>query len=153
MGGPSSSGQTSTTSQLYSWRDILPPWTQVGQQAILPKLFERFEAGGLTPEQERTLMGAQRASIEDATSTARKNLISRLSSQGISGASPLAAGEFSNIESDRITGIQRAAADLAKLKVGALDTATQHLLSGLYAPPPSAVGTTSYGTQRSSGGK
>ena len=45
QGGGWSQGTSTSTPNLYSWRDILPPWVQAGQQTALPQLMERAATG------------------------------------------------------------------------------------------------------------
>lgn len=148
-GGPSSS--SSTKPVVYTWKELLPPWVQAGQQAMLPSLFQRYFAGGLTPDQLRTLEGTAKSQIEDSATQARGALTGRMAQQGVDLRSPAMMGGFGDIESDRLASTQRMAMDLAKAKIGSMDTATQQLLTALYTPPPAAVGQKS--SQSSSGGK
>lgn len=147
-GGPSSSGSSNPV--LYSWKDILPPWVQSGQQSALPFLMNRASEGGLTPSEERMLWSQARGSVEQSSNDATRNLARQLASSGLSPSSPMAAGAFADLGLDKTTSISKAALDFAKLKMGAKDTAIGQLLTALYTPPPVAVGQVS--TQSSSGG-
>lgn len=148
-GGPTSSG--TSTSTLYSWKDILPPWVQSGQQSVLPWLMNRASEGGMTPSEERQLWGQARGTVEQAGNEATRNLSRQLASSGLSPSSPMTAGAFADLGLDKTTSISKAALDFAKLKMGAKDTAIGQLLTALYTPPPVAVGQTSY--QSGGGGK
>ena len=152
-GGPKSTQSSTTTPTLYSWKELLPPWVQAGQRALMPSLFQRYYAGGLTPEQMAVLSGSARSQIENAATTARQNLAGRMASQGVNLGSPAWAGGLGDIEAERLGSTQRMAMDLAKAKIGAMDTATQQLLTALYTPPPAAVGQTTTQSSKSSGGK
>ncbi len=141
-GGSGGGGQQTTQSHLYNWRDILPPWIQSGQQTVLPWLLGRAQTG-LLPSEERILWGQARDTIEDSYQGATKNLSRQIATSGLSPSSPMAAGGYADLASDKMTTTSKAALDFAKLKMGAKDTAIGQLLTALYTPPPAAVGTTS----------
>ena len=160
-GSPTSSGTTNSTSsstpQLYNWRDILPPWVQSGQQAALPWLMSRAQQG-LAPQEERDLWGGMNSEIGTSSDLATKNLSRQIASSGMSPSSPAVAGGYADLAADRMSTTSKAALDFAKMKMGAKDTAIGQMLSALYTPSPAAVGNTSqsqsWGTTRqSSGGK
>ena len=146
MGGGGSSQPTQTTqSKLYNWKDILPPWVQTGQQTALPWLLGRAQTGML-PGEERNLWGQARESIESSSEGAGKNLSRMLATSGLSPSSPMAAGGFADLAADKMTTTSKAALDFAKMKMGARDTAIGQMLTALYTPPPTAVGTNSQST-------
>ena len=149
-GGPTQSstqfGQSTTTPTLYSWKDILPPWVQTGQQNILPWLTSRALSGGMTPTEERNLWGQARGTIEDASQTAGRNLSRQLATSGMSPSSPMVAGAYSDLAVDKVSQTSKAALDFAKMKMGARDTAIGQLMTALYTPPPAAVGSTTQST-------
>lgn len=152
-GGGGSIGQTSTgtstsTPNLYSWKDILPPWVQSGQQTVLPWLMTRASEG-LLPSEERNLWGQAKGSIEDSSMQANRNFSRQLASSGLSPASPMVAGGYADLGVDKMTTTSKAALDFAKMKMGAKDTAIGQLLTALYTPPPVAVGQTTTSTQSS----
>ena len=161
MGGssPTSSGTTSSTStstpQLYNWRDILPPWVQSGQQAALPWLMSRAQQG-LAPQEERDLWGQMKSEIGTSGDLATKNLSRQIASSGMSPSSPAVAGGYADLAADRMSAMSKAALDFAKMKMGAKDTAIGQMLSALYTPAPAAVGNTSqsqsWGTTSQGGG-
>jgi len=150
MGGGGPTSQGSSNPVMYNWKDILPPWVQSGQQAVLPWLMSRASEGGMLPSEEKMLWGQARSSIEDASNQANKNLSRQLASSGLSPSSPMAAGAFADLGLDKVTSTSKAALDFAKLKMGAKDTAIGQLLTALYTPPPVATGQVS--TQSSGGG-
>ncbi len=143
-------GTSTTTPTLYSWKDILPPWVQTGQQQVLPWLTSRALSGGMTPIEERNLWGQARGTIEDASQTAGTNLSRQLAMSGLSPSSPMVAGAYSDLALDKTTQTSKAALDFAKMKLGARDTAIGQLLTALYTPPPAAVGSTTTSTQTAS---
>ncbi len=159
MGGGSGgqSGNTISSTQtnptLYSWRDILPPWVQSGQQTVLPWLMGRASEG-LLPNEERDLWGQVKGDIASTSDTASKNLSRQIASSGMSPSSPMVAGGFADLASDKLATTSKAALDFAKMKMGAKDTAIGQLLTALYTPPPVAVGSTTTGSsmQTTSGG-
>ena len=150
MGGGAPSSQSQSNPSLYSWKQILPPWVQAGQQQTLPWLMSRAAEGGMLPSEERNLWGEARTTIEDASNQATRALSGRLATSGMSPSSPMAAGGFADLAADKLTTTSKAALDFAKMKMGARDTAIGQLLTALYTPPPVAVGQTS--TSTSGGG-
>ena len=149
-GAPSSQSQSNPT--LYSWKEILPPWVQAGQQTTLPWLMSRAVEGGMLPGEERKLWGEAKGTVEDASTKAMRALSGRLATSGLSPSSPMAAGGFADLASDKLTATSKAALDFAKLKMGARDTAIGQLLTALYTPPPVAVGQTTTSTSGGGGG-
>lgn len=145
--GSSGGGTSSTTSKLYNWRDLLPPWIQQGQQQALPWLMQRAEAGGMLPGEEATLRGMARRDIDTATSQGLQQLGSRMAMSGANPASPAATEATGGIMSDRLGNLAGASVNLAKLKMGAQSGAINQMLTGLYTPPPYAVGTSSQSQQ------
>lgn len=143
-------GTSTSTPNLYSWKDILPPWVQSGQQTVMPWLMSRA-ATGLTPGEESTLWGQARDTIEGSSNQAGRNMARQFATSGISPTSGAAAGAFSDLASDKLTTTSKAATDFAKMKMGARDTAIGQLLTALYTPPPAAVGQTTVSEQRSTG--
>ena len=151
MGGGSGGGTSGTSgTQLYTWKDILPPWIQAGQQATLPYLMSRAQTG-LLPGEERSLWGGVKGTLEQGAMDAGKGLSRMLASSGISANSPSAAGGFADLASDKLTATSKAALDFAKTKIGARDTSIGQLLTALYTPPP--VATSQWSTQSNGGGK
>jgi len=148
-GGPQSSGSTNT--KAITWEQLLPPWVQAGQQEFLPYLMKRAYEGGMTPEEEELLKGMARTEVRGAGQAARQGLAGRMAASGLSPRSGLWASEMGNIGASEVTGISQAMANLAKLKMGAGESARQQVLTALYTPPPYATAT--YGSQQSSGGK
>jgi len=151
MGGSSGGGggSSSTNTQLYTWKDILPPWIQSGQQAALPWLMQRAQTG-LLPSEETSLWGDIKGTVEQGSNLAGKNFSRQMASSGISPNSPAAAGGWADLGSDKITATSKAALDFAKAKIGAKDTAIGQMLTALYTPPPVATG--QYSTTNSGGG-
>jgi len=152
-GGGAPSSQSQSNPSLYSWREILPPWVQAGQQQALPWLMSRAAEGGMLPSEERQLWGEARGTIEDAANQATRALSGRLATSGMSPGSPMAAGGFADLAVDKMTATSKAALDFAKMKMGARDTAIGQLLTALYTPPPVAVGQTTTSTSGGGGGK
>ena len=150
-GAPSSQSQSNPT--LYSWKEILPPWVQGGQQQVLPWLMSRAAEGGMLPSEERQLWGEAKTTVESSSEQANKELSRRLALSGMSPSSPMAAGGFADLAADKMTATSKAALDFAKMKMGARDTAIGQLLTALYTPPPVAVGQTSTSTSGGGGGK
>jgi hypothetical protein len=148
-GGSGSGGSGSSGTNLYTWKDILPPWIQTGQQATLPYLMDKAKTG-LLPSEERSLWGGVKGSLEQGSMDAGQNLSRMLASSGISASSPAAAGGFADLASDKVTATSKAALDFAKTKIGAKDTSIGQLLTALYTPPP--VATSQWSSQTSSGG-
>jgi hypothetical protein len=148
-GGPESSG--TTTTKAITWEQLLPPWVQKGQQEFLPYLMQRAYEGGMTPEEEELLKGMARTETRAAGQGARQGLAQRMASSGLSPSSNIWTSELGNIGASEVTGISQAMANLAKLKMGAGESARQQLLTALYTPPPYATAT--QGSQQSSGGK
>jgi hypothetical protein len=148
-GGTTSGGGTgtsTTTPNLYTWKKLLPPWVQAGQQAVLPWLMGRAKEGML-PSEERQLWGQAKDTIASSGQGASQNLSRQLAMSGLSPSSPMAAGGFADLASDQVTQTSKAALDFAKMKMGARDTAIGQLLTALYTPPPSAVGSTTTSNQ------
>lgn len=154
--GPSStgSGSGSSTPHLYNYEKLMTPWQMAGQQATLPMLMQRAFSGGLSPEEERALLGTVRQQTDQEFEQQQKGLVSKAALSGLSPTSPVVIGERGNLGADRIAARTNAALNFAKLKMGAGDTARQQLLTALYAQPPYTVGnvSTSTQTQQSSGG-
>lgn len=151
-GGPTSTSSGSSNPVLYNWKDILPPWVQGGQQAVLPWLMSRASEGGMLPSEERALWSQARGTVEQNANQATKNLSRQLATSGLAPSSPMAAGAFADLGLDKNTAMTKAAMDFAKLKMGARDTAIGQLLTALYTPPPVAVGQYSQQVQQSGGG-
>lgn len=154
-GGPSQSQSGSGWSKAWTepitWETLLPPWVKAGQRKLLPMLEERVKEGGLTPDEERLLWGMARSEVAQAGTSARKALAGRMAASGISPTSPVWAGELADIEAQVPAGIASAVANMAKLKIGAKDTATKNLLTALYTPPPYATAHFAESEQQSSG--
>jgi hypothetical protein len=106
-------------------------------------------ATGLMPQEERTLWGQAKGSIEDASTQANKGFARQLATSGLSASSPMAGGGYADLAADKMTTTSKAALDFAKMKMGAKDTAIGQMLTALYTPPPVAVGNT---TTSSTGG-
>jgi len=150
-GGSSGGGGSSVSNPtLYSWREILPPWVQAGQQSVLPWLMSRAQEG-LLPDEEQKLWGQVKDQIESSGMDASKNLARQMATSGVSASSPASAGAYADLASDKLTTTSKAALDFAKMKLGQKDTAIGQLLTALYTPPPVAVGQTTF-QQSSSGG-
>jgi hypothetical protein len=152
-GGGGGGGTSTSVSnpQLYSWREILPPWVQSGQQSVLPWLMSRAQEG-LLPDEEAKLWGQIKEQIESSSNEASRNLARQIATSGMSPSSPMVSGGFADLASDRLTTTSKAALDYAKMKLGQKDTAIGQLLTALYTPPPVAVGQTTTQYQQSRGG-
>ncbi len=150
--GPTSTGSGSGTPHLYNWENLMTPWQTAGQQQTLPMLMQRAFAGGLTPEEERTLLGTVRQQTDLEFEQQQKGLASKAALSGLSPSSPVVIGERGNLAADRIAARTGAGLNFAKLKMGAGDTARQQLLTALYAQPPYAVGNVSTQQTQTSGG-
>lgn len=149
MGGDSSPSGTSYP-VLFNWQELLPPWTQAGQQIALPYLMSEAITGGMTPTVEKSLWGSILSDIDNAASQARRNVASRwIGGGGAALNSPAYNAAMSSVDIDRISQMRKAAADFAKIKQGARDTATKNMLTALYTPPPSSTAQVS---QQSGGG-
>ena len=135
-------GQGTSTSTLYNWKKILPPWVQTGQQAVLPWLQSRAQTG-LLPAEERALWGGMREGIESGYTGATKNLSRQMAVSGMNPSSPMMGGGFADLATDKMGATSKAALDFAKLKLGAKDTAIGQMLTALYTPPPFGVGSSS----------
>jgi len=156
MGGgsaPSSSGSGSGKSWAKStpvtWETLLPPWTIEAQKEIVPELMERAREGGMSPEEERLLWGMARGEVLTSTQGARRQLASKMAASGISPRSPVWAGEQADIAAQIPVGTAQAIANLAKLKIGAGESARQQLLTALYTPPPYTTAYEAYSKQQS----
>ena len=152
MGGSQGSSTSTTTPSLYNWQSLLPPWVQTGQQTALPWLMQRAEMGGMLPGDEATLSGMARRDIDTGTGQALKGMGSRMAMSGANPASPAATEATGSIMSDRLSNMTNASMNLAKMKMGASSSAINQMLTGLYTPPPYAVGSTSQSQSPSSGG-
>jgi len=148
-GWGSSSGSSTTNPNLYTWRDILPPWVQKGQEGVLPWLMNRAQTGML-PQEEQQLWGQAKDTLEDSSQGANRALARQLAMSGVKASSPAAVGGFADLASDKMSQTSKAALDFAKMKMGARDTSIGQLLTALYTPPPSAVGHTTQSQQQSS---
>ena len=150
-GGAPTGGGTSGTN-LYNWKDLLPPWTQTGQQVALPWLMGQAFSGGMTPTEQKQQWGTMVSDIDNAAAQARKGITSRWVQGGAAMNSPAYNAPRSAVEIDRMSQVRKAAADFAKIKFGAKESAIKNMLTGLYTPPPSTTG--QWSTQTSgSGGK
>lgn len=149
---PSSTGYGGSTPQLYNYESLMTPWQMSGQQQFLPTLMSRVSSGGLTPDEERTLLGTVRQQTDQEFEQQQKGLVSKAALSGLSPSSPVVIGERGNLGADRIAARTNAGLNFAKLKMGAGDTARQQLLTALYAQPPYAVGNVSTQVTQSSGG-
>ena len=132
---------TNTTPNLYTWQNILPPWTQEAQKNLVPYLQSRARTG-MTPQEEQQTWGGIRDTLEDTSQGANKQLSRVLATSGIGASSPAAAGAYSDLASDKLTQTSKAALDFAKMKMGARDTALGQMMTALYSPTPYAVGHT-----------
>lgn len=139
-GAPSSSGggwgESKAKSTPVTWETLLPPWTIEAQREFVPELMQRAREGGMSPEEERLLWGMARGEVLTSAQGARKQLASRMAASGISPSSPVWAGEQADIAAQIPVGTAQAIANLAKLKIGAGESARQQLLTALYTPPP-----------------
>jgi len=149
-----SSGSSQSNPLLFNYSKLMTPWQMQGQQQFLPALMQRATSGGMTPEEERTLLGTVRQQTDQELAQQSRALASKAAMSGISPSSPVVIGERGNLGADAITARTNAALNFAKLKMGAGDTARQQLLTALYAQPPYAVGNTltSYSSSVGSGG-
>lgn len=150
--GPTSTGQGTGTPHLYNYTQLMTPWQMSGQKQTLPMLMQRAFSGGLSPEEERTLLGTVRQQTDQEFEQQQKGLVSKAALSGLSPTSPVVIGERGNLGADRLTARSNAALNFAKLKMGAGDTARQQLLTALYAQPPYAVGNVSQQSTQTSGG-
>lgn len=153
MGGGGPSGESQSYPVKMTWRDILPPWVQAGQQEFMPYLFERAYQGGMSPEEEQLLTGMARTEVGASVNASKGALGQRMAQSGLSPSSPIFAGAYGDIEAGRSTSMAQALANLQKVKMGAGESARQQLMTALYTPPPFAVGQQSSSTQSSGGGK
>src|SRR5574343_1137475 len=133
---------------VHNWKTLLPPWTQTGQQVMVPWLVSKVFGGGMTPTEEKQQWGSMVEDVDQAASTARKSLVGRWVGGGAAMNSPAYNAAKGAIDIDRMAQIRKAAADVAKVKLGAQDTATKNVLTGLYANVPSLVA--NYSTQSGS---
>ena len=147
MGGGGGGSRQET--RAITWKELLPPWVQAAQRVALPDLMSRYFAGGMTPEEEQLIKGMAVSEAKGATSAAKKALGQRMASAGLSAGSPMWAGELANIEAGGVSSVASAIANIAKLKMGAKESATKNLLTALYTPPQYATATSG----SSSGGK
>jgi hypothetical protein len=116
----------------------------------MPYLFQRAYAGGMTPEEENLLKGMNRSEVYGAADASKRALGQRMAVSGLSPSSPAYAGAYGDIEAGKVSGLAQSMANLAKVKMGAGETARQQLLTALYTPPPYT--TKQFGSS-SSGGK
>ena len=150
--GGGGGGQTSQTgSKAVTWQQLLPPWVQQGQKEFMPYLFQRAYAGGMLPEEESLLKGMNRAEVYGTADASKRALGQRMAASGLSPSSPSYAGAFGDIEAGKVSGMAQSMANLAKVKMGAGETARQQLLTALYTPPPYT--TRQFGSSSSGGGK
>lgn len=149
--GGSGTGSSYSYPTLYNWSQTTTPWALSGQASFLPYLFSRATStSGMTPEEESSLWGASKQSVEESAASSGSSLAKSLASSGISSTSPAAAGGYSDIASSKIKDIAKAANDFTKLKMGSKDTAISQLLTALYTPSTATTGTTSTSTQNQS---
>lgn len=148
-GGGGSSGQGGST--LYNWEKLLPPWTQTGQQVALPWLISQAFSGGMTPGEEKQQWAGMVDEIDNSAAAARKGIASRWVGGGAALNSPAYNAARSSVDIDRMGQVRKAAADFAKVKLGAKQDAVKNMLTGLYTQPPAATG--SWSNQQSGGSK
>jgi hypothetical protein len=109
-------------------------------------------SGGMTPTEQKQQWGTMVSDIDNAAAQARKGITSRWVQGGAAMNSPAYNAPRSAVEIDRMSQVRKAAADFAKIKFGAKESAIKNMLTGLYTPPPSTTG--QWSTQTSgSGGK
>lgn len=147
-GGPSSQSGTN----LYTWKELLPEWTQAGQQAALPWLMSRAFSGGMTPTEGKQIWQGMKGEVDQAAATARKDVASRWIGGGDAALnSPAYNAMRGAVDIDRMSQVRKAAADFARIKQGSQETATKNMLTGLYTQVPYA--TSQWQTSSGGGGK
>ena len=164
MGFGSSSGSQSTNSSgsgwgqsdpiLYNYESLMTPWQKSGQQQTLPMLMQRaFSNGGMSPDEERNLLGIIRQQTDQEFDQQRAGLGAKAAMSGLSPSSPVVIGERGNLGANQVAARANAALNFAKLKTGSGDSARTQLLSALYSQTPYAIGNKStYQNQQSSYG-
>jgi hypothetical protein len=142
-----SSGATESTPVLFNWKDILPPWVSSNEEKLIPYLMSRARTG-MTPQEEQTLWGGVKDTLESGNQDTSKNFMRQVIMNGLSPNSPAVAGGLSDLATDRMSQGAKASLDFAKLKMGARDTALGQLMSALYNPAgsPYAIGQKSTGS-------
>ena len=149
-------GYGTSTPILYDYNQLMTPWQKSGQQQTLPMLLQRAFSGGMSPDEERNLLGTIRQQTDQEFEQQRAGLGAKAVMSGLSPSSPVVIGERGNLDAAQIAARTNAALNFAKLKAGAGDSARTQLLSALYAPTPYAIGnkseyrnaSTSSGSQR-----
>jgi hypothetical protein len=160
MGGGGQSQETSgvgyNSPVLFNWEQIMPEWQKRVQKTTLPYLYEAATSGGMTPMEKKQQWASMQGEVDNAAAAARKNLAGRWVGGGASLNSPAYNAAKSAIDIDRMGQIRKSAADFAKLKLGAKDTAVKNLISGAFSSPVSQVGQSGWNTtsgSASAGGK
>lgn len=152
-GGPTQSsigsGYGSSTPVLFDYKQLMTPWQMKGQQVTLPALMQRAFSGGMSPDEERNLLGTIRQQTDQEFNQQRQALGAKAAMSGLSPSSPVAIGERGNLGADQVAARTNAALNFAKMKVGAGDTARSQLLSSLYSQAPFAIGNQSQWTNTS----
>lgn len=149
----SGSGSGYSNPILYDYNQLMTPWQKSGQQTTLPMLMQRAFSGGMSPDEERNLLGTVRQQTDQEFDQQRAGLGAKAAMSGLSPSSPVVIGERGNLGADQVAARANAALNFAKLKTGAGDTARSQLLSALYSQTPYAIGNqSSYQNQQSSYG-
>lgn len=158
----SGSGWGQSDPQLFNYESLMTPWQKAGQQQTLPMLLQRaFSGGGMSPDEERNLLGTIRQQTDQEFDQQRAGLGAKAAMSGLSPSSPVVIGERGNLGAAQIAARANAALNFAKLKTGAGDTARSQLLSALYSQTPYAIGNrstyqnqqNSYGSTKQGGSK
>lgn len=147
-GWSDSEGWSRTTPNLYTWRNILPPWVANAQAKLIPYLTSRAKTG-MTPQEEQETWGGIKDTLETGSMGANKQLSRMIATSGVGASSPAAVGAYGDLASDKMTNTSKAALDFAKMKMGARDTALGQMMTALYSPTPYAVGHTTDAYQQS----
>lgn len=134
------SGYGSSSPVLYNYDQLMTPWQKSGQQSTLPMLLQRAFSGGMSPDEERNLLGTIRQQTDQEFDQQRAGLGAKAVMSGLSPSSPVVIGERGNLGAAQIAARTNAALNFAKLKTGAGDTARNQLLTALYSQTPYAVG-------------
>ena len=129
---------------LYDYKSLMTPWQKSGQQQTLPMLMQRAFSGGMSPDEERNLLGTVRQQTDQEFDQQRAGLGAKAVASGLSSSSPVVIGERGNLGAAQIAARTNAALNFAKLKAGAGDSARSQLLSALYSQTPYAIGNQSH---------
>ena len=152
MGGgsaPSSyqTGWNVSSPQLFNYTSLLPPWMQTAQQQLVPSLTQKALGGGMSTAERNLIWRDMLDQVGAGAESAKRGILNTLAGSGGSMKSPAAVSMMGDVENNRLLATQKAAAEFAKLRMGAQASSTKDALGAAFAQMPYAIGYHSQGGQ------